>query len=80
MRTWVGYGAKRFANVIRFQATLHRMEQAPRQPAAFLASENGYFDQAHLNVDAARFAGATPRHLTSRSVSDFSKTRCDDLP
>jgi len=79
MRLWVGYGAKRLANVIRFQATLHQMEQSPRQPAASLASENGYFDQSHLTVDVGRFAGATPGDLSSRSVADFSKTRCDDL-
>jgi hypothetical protein len=28
----------------------------------------------------SRLAGATPRRLASRSVADFSKTRCDDLP
>jgi methylphosphotriester-DNA--protein-cysteine methyltransferase len=79
MRLWVGYGAKRLANVIRFQATLHQMEQSPRQSAASLASENGYFDQSHLTVDVVRFASATPGDLSSRSVADFSKTRCDDL-
>ena len=80
MRLWVGYGAKRFANIIRFQATLHRMEQLPREPAAALAYENGYFDQSHLTGAVARLAGSTPGHLASRSMTDFSKTRCDDLP
>jgi methylphosphotriester-DNA--protein-cysteine methyltransferase len=79
MRVWVGYGAKRFANVIRFQATLHQMEQSPRPSAASLAFENGYFDQSHLTVDVTRFAGTTPGDLSSRCVADFSKTRCDDL-
>jgi hypothetical protein len=55
------------------------MENSPRQSAAFLASENGYFDQSHLNVDVARVAGATPGALSTRRVADFSKTRCDDL-
>ncbi len=80
MRTWVGYGAKRFATVVRFQTTLHEMEQAPGRSSALLASETGYFDQAHLTVEVGRFAGATPGQLASRSVADFSKTRCDDLP
>jgi hypothetical protein len=79
MRLWVGFGAKRLATVIRFQSTLHQMEQSPRQPAAFLASDNGYFDQSHLTGDVARFGGATPSRLSSRHVADFSKTRCDDL-
>jgi methylphosphotriester-DNA--protein-cysteine methyltransferase len=79
MRVWVGYGPKYYANIVRFQATLHEMDDVPGHTAAALASDNGFFDQAHLTLDLARFAGATPGHLTSRSVADFSKTRCDDL-
>jgi AraC-like DNA-binding protein len=80
MRTWVGYGAKRYAEIVRFQTTLKEIEHSPSQPAAALAFENGYFDQAHLSMNLARFAGATPRHLASSSVADFYKTRCDDTP
>ena len=80
MRTWVGYGPKSYANIIRFQTTLHRMEHVPSPTAAALATDNGYFDQAHLTLDVARFAGATPGRLASVGVADFSKTRCDDLP
>ena len=80
MREWVGYGPKHYANVIRFQSTLHEMEHVPRPTAAALAAGNGYFDQAHLTQDVARFAGATPGRLASAAVADFSKTRCDDLP
>ena len=80
MRTWVGYGPKSYANIIRFQTTLHGMEHAPRLTAAALATDNGYFDQAHLTLDVARFAGATPGRLASVGAADFSKTRCDDLP
>ena len=80
MRMWVGYGPKYYATVIRFQATLHEMEDVPRRTAAALASENGFFDQAHLALDTGRFAGATPGRLASVGVADFSKTRCDDLP
>jgi AraC-like DNA-binding protein len=80
MRVWVGYGPKGYANIIRFQATLHEMEHTPHRTAAALAAANGYFDQAHLTQDVARFAGATPGRLASAGVADFSKTRCDDLP
>jgi AraC-like DNA-binding protein len=79
MRTWVGFGPKRYANVVRFQATLHEMEHEPGPTAAALASDNGYFDQAHLTLDLSRFAGATPGRLALSGVADFSKTRCDDL-
>lgn len=77
MRDWVGYGTKRYAGIVRFQSTLAQMERAPRLPVAMLAAEVGYFDQSHLSVDVARFAGATPGRLISEHVSDFSKTRCD---
>ena len=80
MRTWVGYGPKSYSNIIRFQTTLHSMEHVPSPTTAALATDNGYFDQAHLTLDVARFAGATPDRLASVGVADFSKTRCDDLP
>jgi len=80
MRRWVGYGPKRYAAIVRFQSTLGRMEEAPGQPAAALASDGGYFDQAHLALEVGRFAGATPGRLRAQAASDLSKTRCDDLP
>ena len=78
MRVWVGYGPKSFARIVRFQASLKQIDHSPTQSAAALAAETGYFDQSHLTLDLARFAGATPRHLASNAVADFSKTRCDD--
>jgi AraC-like DNA-binding protein len=78
MRAWIGYGAKRCGRIVRFQSTLEQMEQSPRRSGAALASERGYFDQAHLTLDTTRFAGATPRHLASRCAADFYKTRCDN--
>jgi len=76
MRVWVGYGVKRLARIVRFQAALRHIEQTPGRSGAALASETGYFDQAHLNLNTARLAGATPRHLALRAA-DFYKTRCD---
>jgi hypothetical protein len=79
MRVWVGYGPKCCANIVRFQATLHGMEDLHGHTAAALASNNGSFDQAHLTLDVARFAGATPPRPGSAAVADFSKTRCVDF-
>lgn len=79
MRRWVGYGPKRLATIVRFQATLHEMELSARRPVASLAMENGYFDQSHLTHDAVRFSGVTPGDLVPRAMTDFSKTRCDEL-
>ena len=78
MRRWIGYSAKRLATIVRFQATLHEMESA-RRPVAALALAHGYFDQSHLTHDAVRFSGATPGDLGPRAMTDFSKTRCDEL-
>src|SRR5262245_7893258 len=80
MRMWVGYGPKRFASIVRFQESLKQLDHSPSQSAAALASDAGYFDQSHLSNNLTRFAGATPGHLASRCVADFSKTRCEDLP
>jgi AraC-like DNA-binding protein len=78
MRLWVGYGPKRYAGVVRFQESLKLMEDAPGVSATTLASERGYFDQAHLTRNLTRLAGATPGQLASHGVADFSKTRCRD--
>jgi AraC-like DNA-binding protein len=79
MHRWVGFGPKRLATIVRFQATLHEMEQSAQRPVASLAMENGYFDQSHLTHDTVRFSGATPGELVPRAMTDFSKTRCDEL-
>lgn len=79
MRRWVGLGTKRLATIVRFQATLHGMQQSAERPAAALATENGYFDQSHLTHETVRFSGATPGDLVPRAMTDFSKTRCDEL-
>ena len=76
LRTWLGYGPKRLARIVRFQTTLEQIKQSPTQSGAALASQAGYFDQAHLTSDLSRFAGATPvTRVTLRGR--FSKTRCD---
>jgi AraC-like DNA-binding protein len=79
MRRWVGFGSKRLATIVRFQATLHEMEQLAQRPVASLAMDNGYFDQSHLTHDTVRFSGATPGDLVPRAMTDFSKTHCDEL-
>lgn len=79
LRRWIGFGSKQLANIVRFQAMLHEMERSGSPPLASLAAENGYYDQSHLTHDAVRFSGTTPGDLLPRAMSDFSKTRCDEL-
>jgi hypothetical protein len=56
------------------------MEDTPGRNGVAPASENGFFDQAHLTLDLGRFAKTTRSRLASVGVADFSKTRCNDLP
>ena len=77
MRTWTGVSPKRLARIVRFQSTLTEIADAPTQHLAALAAANGYFDQAHLSGDVARFAAATPRRIVRESLAEFSKTRCE---
>lgn len=57
----VGVTPKRFAAILRFAAA-YRALGAGAQLAA-TALEHGYFDQAHLNRDFRRLAGAAPRRI-----------------
>src|SRR5262245_4903237 len=77
MRTWTGLAPKSFARIVRFQAALTGLADAPSTPLASVAAENGYFDQAHLSGEVARLAAASPASMVRDSVSEFSKTRCE---
>lgn len=73
-RDAVGYGPKRLARILRFQAALRRLQRggaaAPAKGAngadraeatiAAVAAACGYADQAHLHRDFREFAGAPP--------------------
>lgn len=77
MRTWTGLTPKSFSRIVRFQATLGQLADAPQAPLASVAAAHGYFDQAHLSKEVARLATITPTRIVRDSVSEFSKTRCD---
>jgi AraC-like DNA-binding protein len=57
----VGAAPKSFGRVVRFFAAYQSLA-AGRDPLD-AALAHGYFDQAHLNRDFARFAGAPPRRI-----------------
>jgi AraC-like DNA-binding protein len=58
-RDEVGLSPKTYAQVRRFQAALPALRQGRRGGAA-IASDAGYFDQAHLVREFRRFAAMTP--------------------
>lgn len=63
-REHVGLTPKLFCRVQRFQELLHRIEKGLPVNWAGLASDCGYYDQAHLIRDFRAFAGITPVEYT----------------
>jgi AraC-like DNA-binding protein len=57
----VGVTPKAFARIVRFAAA-HRALGGGADPLS-AALAHGYFDQAHLNRDFRKLAGAPPRHI-----------------
>jgi AraC-like DNA-binding protein len=55
---WVGVAPKRFARIVRFQLALRRLDGT--QSWAQLATELGYFDQAHLIREMRELFGGVP--------------------
>ena len=76
-RRWVGLSPKTFARIMRFQASLARLDPRSAPALAEMASGLGYFDQAHLSNEFAQLAGLSPRRIAPSRVADFSKTRCE---
>ena len=60
-RAEVGLGPKGYQRVVRFRRAFALVSAAPESGLAAAAHQTGYYDQAHLNRDFRRFAGAAPR-------------------
>lgn len=56
----VGMTPKRYARVLRFNATLGRIARPGVRDWARIAADGGYFDQSHLIHEFRRLAGMTP--------------------
>jgi len=70
-RNEVGLTPKAFSRVCRFQHVLGQVESLTEVDWASVASDCGYFDQAHFIHDFREFAGVSPtmylRHRESRN-------------
>ena len=68
----IGLGPKLYARVIRFQAIVQAINQAPRSDLTALALDFGYFDQSHFIREFKSFAGITPRAFVTEThaISD----------
>ena len=62
-----GISPKRYSNIMRFQRTLKQLVRAKSGELTSLATNNGYFDQAHFIHDFKGFTNQAP----SRFCRDF---------
>lgn len=62
----IGTTPKRFARVMRFQATATSVLNGDAPSLADVSAANGYFDQAHMIRDFVTFAGTTPGQFAGR--------------
>jgi AraC-like DNA-binding protein len=59
----VGMAPKRFTRIVRAQAALRRLAEAPPPDLNELAAELGYADQAHMTREVRWASGVTPKAL-----------------
>lgn len=62
-REAVGVSPKAFAKLTRFHRALHAARDGGHAGWASIATESGYYDQAHLIADFRAIAGVTPQAL-----------------
>jgi AraC-like DNA-binding protein len=74
---WIGMSPKTFARIMRFQASLARLDPSSLPALAEMATGLGFFDQAHLSNEFLQLAGLSPRRIAPSRVADFSKTQCE---
>ena len=67
-----GLSPKRYATILRMRQAIELVKQGASLASA--AADAGYADQAHLNRDTRRLAGATPTRLLPH-VGDFQYVR-----
>ena len=60
-----GISPKQYSGIMRFQSAVRALLSDDGITLSALASEKGYFDQAHFNHDFKRFAAASPGEFRS---------------
>ena len=67
MNRELGFSAKQFLRIHRFQAALRYLRQGQEVSLSQVAYEFGYCDQAHFSHEFKRMTGSTPRQYLRRS-------------
>lgn len=68
----VGAGAKAYARLLRFRATIDAMERGRRIEWSRIAADCGFHDQPHLVREFRAFAGMTPGECALRRGPDVN--------
>ncbi len=63
-----GMTPKQFQVIARFSATLLHAMDAPTEPGAHLAADQGYYDQSHMARDMRRLAGQPLQGLVQEAA------------
>ena len=69
-RQRIGLPPKLLARILRFNGVVRTLEHADRVHWAALASDCGYYDQAHFIRDFRAFSGTTPSDFLARRLPD----------
>lgn len=76
-REQVGLVPKVAARLLRFHHATELLMRPNRIPLSSIASEAGYFDQAHFNRDFRPLAGCTPTQYLTAQLNHFPGVGCD---
>ena len=69
-REQIGLPPKALARILRFDRGVRRLRSEGNASLADIATECGYYDQAHFNRDFREFAGWTPTEFVARLLPD----------
>ena len=74
-----GLSPKTYARLTRFRSVVNRL-QGPIEPWVSIATDRGYFDQAHLIRDFGKFAGESPTSFLESRGPDGESVSFAEVP
>ncbi|WP_277678846.1 helix-turn-helix domain-containing protein [Gracilibacillus dipsosauri] len=66
----VGINVKKYASIVQFNQTIHRLKRKQDLPLSSLTNASGFFDESHMISTFHKMIGLTPRTF-KENMSDF---------